>query len=34
VQHSDAVLQVRRHLITEAIKTFPTQLTPECMREV
>ena len=34
VQHCEAVLQVRKHLINEAVKTFPTQLTAECMREI
>lgn len=34
VQHSEAVLFIRRHLITEAIKCFPAFLTETCYREL
>lgn len=35
VQHSEAVVQVRKYLLTELIKTFPQYLTNDsCMREL
>lgn len=34
IQHSEAVLSVRRHLISEAIRAFPSMLTETCMREL
>lgn len=34
VQHSEAVVQVRKFLISEAIKMFPNSLNENCAREV